>query len=391
MSGPSDTVVPKSSSFRPVASGLTQSLKASARELGFAFAGACPAVEATGFPALAEWLDRGFAGEMDYLAGRRDAYRHPHSVLPGAVSLLMVGMNYCTSPPGEACRPGHGRISRYAWGDVDYHDLVRDRLKQLGQRASELLPEVVWRAVVDTAPLLEREFAALAGIGWQGKNTMLINPRAGSWFYLGALLLDVELAYDQPIATDHCGTCTACLDACPTQAFVAPRQLDASRCISYLTIEQRGAVPVELRAGVGDWLYGCDICQEVCPWNRFAARSEEAGLVPVEPLGQLELASLFSWTEAMFRDRFRHTAMWRARRRGLLRNAAIVLGNEGDTSAVTALSSGLKDADAVVRGAAAWALGKIGSLSCREMLANALASERDPQVTTEISHALSRF
>jgi epoxyqueuosine reductase len=327
---------------------------------------------------------------MEYLARRREAYRHPRSVLPGAVSLLMVGMNYCTSAPDEACRPGHGRISRYAWGDVDYHDLVRDRLKQLGERAGELRPGVVWRAVVDTAPLLEREFAALAGIGWQGKNTMLISPRAGSWFYLGALLLDVELDYDQPITTDHCGTCTACLDACPTQAFVAPRQLDATRCISYLTIEQRGAVPLELRAGVGEWLYGCDVCQEVCPWNRFAEGSDETGLVPIEPSGQFELASLFSWTEAMFRDRFRYTAMWRARRRGLLRNAAIVLGNEGSPSAVAALSGGLNDADAVVRGAAAWALGKIGSPSCRELLQVALAKECDPLVIGEINQALGQ-
>lgn len=373
------------------ASALTQSLKSAAFESGFAFAGVCRAVEATGFPALSQWLDQGYAGEMGYLAGRREAYRHPSSVLPGAKSLLMVGMNYCTSLPAANCRGGHGRISRYAWGDVDYHDLVRDRLQRLGERAGQLMSGAGWRAVVDTAPLLEREFAALAGIGWQGKNTMLIHPRAGSWFYLGALLLDIELDYDQPLATDHCGTCTACLDACPTQAFVAPRQLDATRCISYLTIELRGAVPDELRGGLGDWLYGCDVCQEVCPWNRFAEPSREPGLGPVEPQGQIELGALFSWTEGMFRDRFRKTALWRARRRGLLRNAAIVLGNQRCEDAVPALAIGIADPDAIVRGAAAWALGQIRTGPCRELLARAMEKELDPQVGHELRHALSQF
>jgi len=269
-------------------------------------------------------------------------------------------MNYRTEEP-ERAEPGEGRISRYAWGTADYHDLIHSRLRQLSGRLLAWAPDARVRGVVDTAPLLERDFARLAGLGWIGKNTLLLNRQAGSWFYLAALLTDRELDYDTPHETDHCGSCRACLDACPTQAFPQPYVLDATRCISYLTIELRTAIPPDLRPLVGDWLFGCDVCQEVCPWNRRAPCSNEPSFAPVPERNPQGLAELFFWTEAEFRDGFRHTPLWRAKRRGVLRNAAIILGNQRANSAIPALSRGLCDPDSLVREACAWALGCLDS------------------------------
>ena len=204
------------------------------------------------------------------------------------------------------------------------------------------------RAVVDTAPLLEREYAQLAGLGWIGKNTLLLNKQSGSWFFLCALLTDVELEYDRPHAADHCGTCRACLDACPTGAFVDAYVLDARRCISYLTIESRQPIPTTLRAGIGDWVFGCDICQEVCPWNRDAPVADEPEFQPLAGGTDLELSELFWLDDAEFRVRFRHTPLWRPKRRGLLRNAAIVLGNQVAPEAIPALARGLNDEESLV-------------------------------------------
>ncbi len=222
---------------------------------------------------------------------------------------------------------------------------------------------------MDTAPLLEREFAQLAGLGWIGKNTLLLNKQLGSWFFLAALLTDQELDYDEPHVADHCGTCRACLDACPTGAFVEPYVLDARRCISYLTIELRGPIPDNLRSGVGDWLFGCDICQDVCPWNHRAPASPEAAFAPLEDMNPVvELAALFALDDAAFRERFRHTPLWRAKRRGLLRNAAIVLGNRPHAAAIPALIRGLNDPEPLVRGASAWALHRYADLRAEAAL-----------------------
>jgi epoxyqueuosine reductase len=239
---------------------LSKQVKLRAGELGFSLRGICPAVAPPGALRFDQWLAAGHAGQMHYLADRREAYHHPASVL------VMLGMNYRTAEPAMS-QPGEGRVSRYAWGDADYHDVVRERLDTLAEFFRERAPAARVRGVVDTAPLLEREFAQLAGLGWIGKNTLLLNREHGSWFFLAALLTDVALAYDAAHEADHCGTCRACLDACPTHAFPQPYVLDATRCISYLTIELRNAVPPALRAGMGDWLFGCDVCQEVCPWN----------------------------------------------------------------------------------------------------------------------------
>ncbi len=335
---------------------LSTEIKEEARRLGFALAGVCPVAEPPGAARFDEWLAAGYAGQMQWLPDRADAYKHPAHVLDGARSVVMLAMNYRTADPA-ATQPGQGRVSRYAWG-ADYHDLIRDRLNKLADFVREQAPGTSVRGVVDTAPLLEREFAQIAGLGWIGKNTLLLNKRLGSWFFLAALLTDLDLEYDAAHETDHCGTCTACLDACPTQAFVQPYVLDARRCISYLTIELRDAIPEELRPAVGDWLFGCDVCQDVCPWNNHAPLADEPAFSPSEPMNPVDLAGLFAMDDDAFRQRFRHSPIWRAKRRGLLRNAAIILGNRPHPPAIDALSRGLSDVEPLVREACAWALEK---------------------------------
>jgi len=366
---------------------LTDDLKAEAARLGFSLAGACPAVTPSGIARLGDWLDAGFAGEMGYIEERRTAYEHPRHVLDGARSVLMLAMNYRTPEPNDHL-PGQARVARYARGD-DYHDVIHDRLKQLARWLLARRPEARVRGVVDSAPLMEREFAQLAGLGWIGKNTLLLNKRIGSWFFLSALLTDLELDYDAPHDADHCGTCRACLDACPTGAFVDAYRLDARRCISYLTIELRTPVPTELRAEVGDWLFGCDICQEVCPWNREAPFTEEPAFAPADDLHPADAAKLFELDDAAFRERFRRTPLWRTKRRGLLRNAAIVLGNARQLAAVPALIRGLHDDEPLVRGACAWALGQCASDEAHASLTTRFALETEEPVRQEIEGALA--
>jgi epoxyqueuosine reductase len=303
----------------------------------------------------------------------------------------MLAMNYRTSGPPDAPQPGQGRVARYAWGRADYHTVIRSRLKILADFLHACRPGCTTRGVVDTAPLLERDFARLAGLGWFGKNTMLINKRRGSWLFLAALLTDIDLPPDAPHETAHCGTCTRCLDACPTQAFPQPYVLDATRCISYLTIELRGQpIPAELREGVGDWLFGCDVCQEVCPWNRKAPQSAELAFVPAADLAPADCLELLALDERQFRQRFDGTALSRPGRAGLLRNACLVLGNTGDGRAVPALRRALTDESPLVRGAAAWALGCIGGGPAREALGSRSSTEQHPDVQSEIAAALQR-
>lgn len=368
---------------------ISNLVKARALELGFQLTGICPAVSPTGTHHLDQWLAAGYAGQMDYLANRRAAYDHPSQLLAGVRSIAMLGMHYRTEEP-IAPATGQGRISRYAWGERDYHDLIRQRLHQLADWFRELLPGAQTRGVVDTAPLLEREFAQLAGLGWVGKNTLLLNSRVGSFFFLAALLTDQTLAYDTPQSSDHCGTCTACLDACPTDAFVQPYLLNASRCISYLTIEHRDAIAVPLRSSMDQWLFGCDVCQEVCPWNRFAPQSPLPSFAPRPNTNPTDLMDLFVLSEETFRQRFRRTPLWRAHRRGLLRSAAVILGNQRSEMALPALALGLTDQELVVRGASAWALGQLASSAARVLLRRRLTVETDPEVREEIDAALAQ-
>jgi epoxyqueuosine reductase len=339
---------------------LEPRLKLKAHELGFALAGIAPATDADGFDRLRDWLRRGFAGDMTYMQRHAEARRHPRSILPEVKSVVMVGMQH--EDRGSISRPLRGRVARYARG-LDYHDVLRDRLKCLLTWVRQERPDCLGRAVVDTAPLLERDFARRAGLGWIAKNTMLINKRQGSYLFLGALLLDLELQPDEPHHASHCGTCTRCLDACPTQAFPGPGLLDARRCISYLTIELRATVPVEQRPGLGDWVFGCDVCQEVCPWNRREVAGEPA-LAARADLMTLDLTELLALDEPGFRQRFVGTALLRAKRSGLLRNAALVLGNQGDPAALPALRRALADPEPLIREAAEWAIGQIEKQSC---------------------------
>jgi len=377
---------PTPSGLMSGSSEITPALKDEAHRLGFALAGVCPAVTPTGLSRFHEWLSAGYGGQMHYLTHRREAYAHPRHVLDGVRSLMMLAMNYRTAEPAPP-RPGQGRVSRYAWG-TDYHDIIHDRLRRLCGWLNERLPSANTRGVVDTAPLLEREFAQLAGLGWTGKNTLLLNRQMGSWFFLAALLTDAELEYDEPHAADHCGTCTACLDACPTGALVEPYVMDARRCISYLTIELRGAVPVELRSGMEDWVFGCDICQEVCPWNHRAPQADESAYQPADGMNPLELTALFELDDEAFRRRFRHTPLWRPRRRGMLRNAAIVLGNRPTPAGLPALVRGLSDDEPLVRGACAWALGRYREAAAEAALERRWAIESDASVREEIAAAL---
>jgi epoxyqueuosine reductase len=332
---------------------LESRLKTATRARGFSLAGIAPATDADGFDHFRGWLARGYHGEMDYLSRLADERRHPNSVLETVRSVLMVAMEY--GERGAEDRPA--QVAKFAHGP-DYHRFVWDRLNDLADWLMREEPGSSALGVADTAPLLERDFARRAGLGWVGKNTMLINKHRGSFFFLGALLTDLVLTPDEPYAANHCGTCTACLDACPTAAFPEPGVLDARRCISYLTIELRSPIPVDLREPVGPWLFGCDDCQDVCPWNHRTGGGPVP--FPVDPgLAALDPIELLGLTEEAFRRRFRGTAFFRTRRSGLLRNAAIVLGNVGDRRALPALEVAAGDEDEVIRDAAAWAIERI--------------------------------
>lgn len=306
---------------------IEERLKSQARALGFDLVGVARLGPAATAPLFDGWLARGFAGDMSYLERGADKRGDPRRVFANASSAVVVGMNYGGTAPA-------GPVARYARGD-DYHDVMTERLRALhAWLNAELGRDVAGKAYVDTGPILERDLARKAGLGWFGRNTMLINPEMGSFFFIGALLLDVELTPDAPFEADRCGTCTRCLDACPTDAFVAPHVLDATRCISYLTIELKGDIPEELHAGVGANVYGCDICQDVCPWNvRFSLDAREAAFAPRESIGGKNARTLardiLAMDDESFRAAFRNSPMKRAKLRGLQRNSAVVLGNVG--------------------------------------------------------------
>ena len=327
---------------------LETRLRLKAESLGFTLFGVAPATDADGFDRFTDWLDAGYAGTLDYLHQYREHRRHPRSVRPWVRSVVMLGMEY----GGRA-----GGVAKYAQGP-DYHRFIWDRVNELAAWLTAEVPGCFAHGVADTAPILERDFARRAGLGWFGKNTMLISKHRGSFFFLAAFLTDIKLSPRLPHEATHCGTCTACLDACPTQAFPEPGVLDARKCVSYLTIELRGPMPEELRPGVGDWLFGCDVCQDVCPWNR--PHSPAPLPFPTNPdLLALDPVDLLGLSPAQFKQRFDGTSLLRARRGGLLRNAAIVLGNTGDSSALPALERAALDADEVIRDAATWAITRI--------------------------------
>jgi epoxyqueuosine reductase len=326
-------------------------IKAQAFGLGFDLAGITTLGEPETSDAFDRWLAQGYAGEMHYLERGADLRRDARRPEPGMRSAVVVAMNYGGTQPS-------GPIARYARGD-DYHDVMKAKLDELGRwfvTASGATSRT--RSYVDTGPVLERDLARRAGLGWFGKNTNLINPKIGSCFFIGALFIDAELEIDAPFEADRCGTCTRCLDACPTDAFTAPRSLDATRCISYLTIELKGEIPLEFRAAIGELVYGCDICQDVCPWNvSFARDVTEPALMPRPDRINPDAAELLALNDAEWRARFGKSAMTRAKRRGLARNAAVALGNRRDPATIPALEAAMRDdPEPLVRSHAAWGL-----------------------------------
>ncbi len=330
--------------------------------LGFDRVGFAPAAPGPRHAFLHEWLARGFGGEMDYLARRADERVDPRRVLPGARSAIAVSLVYDGKRAADEPLLGHGRVARYAGGD-DYHELMRERLGALCAGIEALIgAPFAHYATVDSGPVLERELAARAGLGWIGKNTCVIDPALGSYFFLGVVLSELELPADGE-EPDHCGSCRACLDACPTNAFPEPYVMDASRCLSYTTIELRGAIPEPLRAAQRDWLFGCDICQEVCPWNRRSRRELgpdreglRARLAPRGAWREPALAWVLELDDDAWREATRDTALRRAKRRGLLRNALVAAGNSGDASLVPAIRRHAEGGDPLLAEHARWAL-----------------------------------
>jgi epoxyqueuosine reductase len=295
--------------------------------LGFDLVGVAGAEPSRYRDYLRRWLDDGQAGTMEYLARRFDERTDPATYLPGARSVICVALNYhvALEDVPEAERGHHARVARYALGD-DYHERVKRRLYDLADWLRETVPGAQTRCGVDTAPVMEKELAARAGIGWVGKNTCVINPWVGSWLLLGEVLTTLDLPPDEP-ELDRCGTCTRCIDACPTGAITAPYQLDARRCISYLTIEHAGEIAPDLRPQLGDWLYGCDVCQDVCPWNKRAPASTDPSLAPRFPTGTLDLRQVLSWSTDDYRAALKGSAMKRVKLPVLQRNARIVERN----------------------------------------------------------------
>ena len=298
---------------------LTESVKALALELGFDLVAIGSVDPPEHGQAFARWVEAGYAGDMRYLERRRDERLDPQRVLPGARSVVCVALNYYQ---GEPVDPSWEPVARYAWGR-DYHDVITPRLERLAAHLAEA-SGARSKAYVDTGPVLERDLAARAGLGWIGKNSMLLHPDLGSWFFIGVLLTTAALDHDEPLP-DRCGSCRACLDACPTEAFVAPYVLDARRCISYLTIEHRGEIDPALHRDMGQWQFGCDLCQSACPWNRKSPITREASVHPTRPYPGAEAVARMD--EGQFKARFAGTALLRPKASGMRRNALIALAN----------------------------------------------------------------
>ena len=342
---------------------LAQSIKDWGRELGFQQVGIADIELDEHERRLHEWLAAGYQGEMDYMAAHGHKRSRPAELVEGTLRVISVRMDYLpgdTEMTRRLADPEQAYVSRYALGR-DYHKLVRKRLQQLAERIQAVVGPFGHRAFVDSAPVLEKALAQQAGLGWIGKNTLLLNRKAGSWFFLGELFVDLPLPVDEPVTRDHCGSCRACLDICPTGAFAGERLLDARRCISYLTIELKGAIPPELRPLIGNRVFGCDDCQLVCPWNRFARPTGESDFLPRHGLDNSQLAALFRWSEEEFLQRTEGSPLRRAGYQRWLRNLAVGLGNAPSTIAVIeALELRRDDPSELVREHVAWALERHG-------------------------------
>ncbi|GJM15527.1 MAG: epoxyqueuosine reductase [Thermodesulfobacteriota bacterium] len=370
--------------------GLTIAIKDKAMDLGFDLIGVSPIDSFPENQFYKEWLNKGFSGEMKYLERNSEKREDIQNILPGAKSVISCAMNYNTDYPYsiEHTDNTKGWISRYAWGD-DYHDTIKNKLQILMDYiCSESSHEVESKLYVDTGPVLEKTYGKYAGVGWVGKNTCLINQEIGSWIFLGEIITSLELEYDVPVP-DRCGTCTRCIEACPTDAIIEPYILDSRLCISYLTIELKDKIPHELREGVDNNIYGCDICQDVCPWNKRAHISDKTEFEPREGLLNPNLPYLSSLSVDEFRKHFKGSPIKRTKRRGLLRNVMIAMGNSGEKNFLPYISECLKDEEPLVRAHAIWALWKIKGAKSKEILINCRDKENDSIVIDEIDRILS--
>ncbi len=369
---------------------LTQQIHARANDLGFELVGITPAAQSETIARYRQWIENGYAGKMGYLERHLPLKVDVRQLLAEAKSVISLAMNYYTLDPPKALAedPARGQISRYAWGD-DYHDVIRQRLSELVDFIKQTAEtELKTRVCVDTAPIIEREYAQKAGIGWIGKNTNLIHWRSGSWYFLAEVLINIDLESDTAPLRGSCGTCTRCIEACPTDAIVEPNLLDSRLCISYLTIELKESIPKALRPKIGNLIFGCDICQEVCPWNSKAVPTDEPAFQPRDGNLTPKLLSLIGMTQQEFSRKFKGSPIKRTKRRGFLRNVLVAIGNWGEPRAVPALKDALADNDPLVRSHAAWALGKIGGDTAKQILQTRLAVETEQEVIVEVQDAL---
>ncbi|HEX8220582.1 MAG TPA: tRNA epoxyqueuosine(34) reductase QueG [Chloroflexia bacterium] len=374
---------------------LKEGIVSYARGLGFdlvRFTGPGPFREAQ--RAMEERIEAGLYSGLAWFNHERAAVAgDPRNLMPGVQTIVSLGISYLGDAPIQPSAPGEprGRVARYAWG-VDYHEVFKEKLWALHAFVQEQLGrDVQARALVDTARIVDRAVAQRAGLGWYGKNTNLLNRERGSWVLLGELLLDVALTPDEPVKTS-CGTCSRCLPSCPTGALIAPGVLDNNRCISYLTIEHKGVIPREMRPLMGEWVFGCDICQDVCPVNRKAVPGNHPEFSPEQGIGPSpSLIELLEMGEEEFRARYHHSPVKRAKLQGMQRNAAIALGNIGDPGAVAALTSALNGPYELVRGHAAWALGRIGGEPAQAALTARLREEEAAWVREELQEALAEL
>jgi epoxyqueuosine reductase len=368
---------------------LRKAIEEKARRVGFDKVGFAPARIPESQAHLNRWLERGYQGEMTYMERSPERRTDATRSLEEAFTVVCCALNYYRGAPATA-PPGSGILSSYAQGE-DYHRVLERMLREVAKNI-EALASVPTRIYVDTGPLLEKSYAVAAGLGWIGKHSNLLSRSGSSWFFLGEILVPLDLALPPaPVERNHCGTCTRCLAACPTGAIVEPYVVDSRLCISYLTIELRGFIPRELRPLVGNRIYGCDDCQDVCPWNRFAVKSEVPAFLPREPLASLDLAGILRMGRDDFLNATRGTAIRRAGYAGFLRNAAVALGNSRDPQSIPALVAALEHPEPLVRGHAAWAIARIGDPLAAGFLESRLPLEEDPGVREEFEWALSEL
>ncbi len=334
----------------------TAEIKNLFREAGCDLVGVAPVEPFTELKVFEKWLDRGLAGKMDYLHRHLEKSLHPEEILPSVKSVLVCGLNYDTPSPRsiEVSNPSHGWISRYAWGD-DYHDVLKNTLRNGVQRLKNRFPKLEYKIYVDTGPTRDRVWAKYAGIGWFGKNANLINQKYGSFFFVGEVFLNIALHPNEPVP-NRCGTCTRCIDSCPTEAILEPGIVDSRKCISYLTIELKEDIPEGFRGKIGNMIYGCDICQDVCPWNQKNVKTEKSTFQPREHFSNPNLKDIYRMVRDDFPTAFRKSAMKRTKQRGLLRNIAVAMGNSGNNNFMSELQEMAKSDDLIIREHAKWGI-----------------------------------